>query len=261
MRSALMVFLAAVLSACAGGGGRPPVRSGGAAPAMTDLDGDGTPDFLRLDRESDRRNFRLWFTFLAEVQYFRAPEEVPREIDDCAALIRFAYREALREHDGAWASALGLASMPPVPPVEKYRYPFTPLGAGLFRVRPGPFAPGDAANGAFAQFADARTLWRLNTHAAGREAGHAEPGDLLFFEQSGQDLPFHAMIYIGPSQIEPDAERWIVYHTGPSGDDAGEIRRKSLGELLRHPEPRWRPLPGNGRFLGVWRWNILRDAL
>src|SRR5205823_12816984 len=71
---------------------------------LRDRFGDGAPEFLRLDSESDRRAFRHWFTFLAESQYYREPRRVPKEISDCPALIRFAYREALREHDGAWAS-------------------------------------------------------------------------------------------------------------------------------------------------------------
>ena len=63
-----------------------------------DTIGDGTPDFLRLHDPADRIAFRRWFTFLAEAQYFRG-RALPAEIDDCAALLRFAYREALRPHD------------------------------------------------------------------------------------------------------------------------------------------------------------------
>jgi uncharacterized protein YfaT (DUF1175 family) len=104
---------------------------------LTDRSGDGTPEFLRLDGEADRRAFRHWFTFLAESQYYRQPGRLPREINDCAALIRFAYRQALREHDGAWASELDLDAAPNHASVEKFIYPRTALGAGLFRaVRP-----------------------------------------------------------------------------------------------------------------------------
>ena len=86
---------------------------------------DGTPDFLRLDDDADRRAFRRWFTYLAEARYFEAAEERPAEVDDCAALIRYAYREALRAHDGAWASAAGLTVVPAFESVLKYRYPHT----------------------------------------------------------------------------------------------------------------------------------------
>lgn len=44
---------------------------------------------------------------------------------------------------------------PPLPQVRKYEYPHTALGAGLFRTRPGGFAPADTTNRAFAEFADA----------------------------------------------------------------------------------------------------------
>jgi hypothetical protein len=207
---------------------------------------DGTPDFLRLDSPQDRRVFQSWFTFLAEAQYLR---KLPsREISDCAALVRFAYREALREHNGAWAAALELDAVPGEGSVEKYTYPHTPLGANLFRVSPG----------VFAQFADAQTLHRANTHFITRDIRRAQPGDLLFYRQLEQDLPFHVMIYLGHSHFDAPGDAYIVYHTGPLGGSPGEVRRPSTAELLRHPSPRWRPVAGNGNFLGVYRWNILR---
>ncbi len=228
------------------------------APDWSDVDGDGFPAFLALDVAHDRRSFRRWFTFLAEALYYRPPGALPREVTDCAALLRFAYREALREHTGAWAAELGLDAPPPEASVEKYRYPFTPLGAGLFRITPGPFARGDETT-AFAQFADADKLRRHNAHFLSRRLDRAQPGDLLFYRQLEQDLPFHAMIYLGPSQFEPGGN-WIVYHTGPLDGGPGEIRRPEAGQLLHHPSPRWRPLAGNPNFLGVYRWNILRES-
>ncbi len=87
--------------------------------------GDGTPDFLRLRDADDRIAFRLWFAFLAESTYFEKEEDQPPEINDCAALIRFAYREALRRHDGPWANRWHLPSLPNVASVQKYDYPHT----------------------------------------------------------------------------------------------------------------------------------------
>ena len=101
---------------------------------------DGTPDFLRLDDADDQRAFRRWFTFLAETQFFQPREARPAEIVDCAALIRYAYREALRAHDGRWATDAHLPLAPGIASPAKYQYPFTPLGADLFRVQPGRFA-------------------------------------------------------------------------------------------------------------------------
>jgi uncharacterized protein len=224
--------------------------------AASDSFEDGTPDFLRLDSERDRQAFRRWFTFLAEAQFFQAPANRPPEISDCAALIRYAYREALHAHDAAWASGARLPLVPAYDSPDKYRYPFTPLGASLFRVTEGPFAASDLHGNAFAQFADARTLRLRNTHFVSRDINAAQPGDLLFYRQESDHLPFHSMIFLGESRIHPDGDRYLLYHTGPGG----EIRRPGVQQLLHYPEPEWRPLPGNLNFLGVFRWNILRRA-
>jgi uncharacterized protein len=221
--------------------------------------GDGTPDFLRLQDADDQIAFRRWFAFLAESVYFENEQDRAAEVNDCAALIRFAYREALRRHDGPWASHWHLPSVPSVASVQKYDYPHTALGAALFRIRPGAFAPEDAANGAFAEFADAEALRRYNTHLVSRDLNSARPGDLLFFRQAGHRMPFHAMIYLGKSYFGEGTD-WLVYHTGPSGREAGEVRRVTIAELLQHPQVCWRPLPQNPAFLGVYRWNILREA-
>src|SRR5437868_5643341 len=183
-------------------------------PDLSDRFGDGTPEFLRLDSEADQRAFRHWFTFLAESQYYRPENRLAREVNDCAALLRFAYREALRQHDGAWASELDLDAVPSEASVQKFTYPRTPLGAGLFRVRPGPFVASNTNDGAYAQFADAHTLQQFNTYFVTRDIRLAQPGDLLFYRQLSQDLPFHAMLYLGRGSFEPSGN-WIVYHTAP----------------------------------------------
>jgi uncharacterized protein YfaT (DUF1175 family) len=223
----------------------------------SDTVGDGTPDFLRLHDPADRAAFRRWFTLLAESQYYR-DKKLPTEIDDCAALLRFSYREALRAHDAAWAEVNALPVPASAADVQQYQYPYTPIAASLFRVRDGSFTASDLGDGAFAQFADVKTIRRYNTFSVGRDIGRARPGDLLFFRQDGQKMPFHAMIFLGPSQIEPGGEPLIVYHTGPEGKSAGEIRRWSVAELENYPEGRWRPIASNPAFLGVYRWNILR---
>ena len=243
----------------------------GAAPDLSDRFADGTPDFLRLDSPSDREAFRRWFTLIAEYQALRPPAEVPGEIDDCAALLRYSFRNALREHDAAWTRENGIVPPSALPSIEKYRYPMTPLGAALFRVRPGPFRPEDLKDGAFAEFADAKTLKDFNTYFLSRDVRVARPGDILFFRQLEQDSPFHSMIFVGRSQwlpangprsapSESAGDDFLVYDTGPVGKARGEMRRMRLAELLNYPSPRWRPLPGNSNFLGVYRWNILRGA-
>ena len=222
--------------------------------------GDGTPDFLRLHSAQDREAFRTWFVLLAESQLDR-PNLSP-EIKDCAALLRFCYREALHAHDEAWLTSRALQST--AGSIRQYTYPQTPLGANLFRVIPGPFLPADLTNGAFAQFADAQTLMRDNTHLIGRDLRLARPGDLIFYRQLDQDSPydvsdyhspfhspFHSMIFTGEA---------VVYHTGPIHHGKGEMRRLLITDLLHHPDARWRPVAANDNFLGVFRWNILREG-
>ena len=241
-------------------GARPAIAILTTALQTADSAGDGTPDFLRLDDPRDRAAFRRWFTFLAEAQYFQQPPARPAEIVDCAALIRYAYREALRSHAGSWAADAHLPLVPPYEPVVRYQYPYTALGESLFRVREGSFRTADLEDGAFAQFADAQTLQRLNTYFVSRDLARAQPGDLLFYRQESGDMPFHSMIYLGESNISKDGARYVVYHTGPDGDDPGIIRRLSLPELQQFPEPQWRPDRENRNFLGVYRWNILRET-
>jgi len=221
---------------------------------------DGTPDFLRLQDDHDQQAFRRWFTYLAEAQYYQSPAARPPEIIDCAALIRYAYREALAAHDGTWGASARLPLVPAFDSSAKYQYPFTPLGPALFRTKPGSFRVADLGDGTFLQFADAHSLWRYNSHAVSRDLSRALPGDLLFFRQRSGREPFHSMIYLGASQIQPDGRRYVLYHTGPGGDDPGDIKRLTIEELLQFPQPEWRPLASNPAFLGVARWNILRKG-
>lgn len=205
-------------------------------------------DLLRLDSARDQAAFRHWFTFLAEAQFFNPAANRPDEIKDCAALIRYAYREALRAHDSRWSAEANLPLVLPFDSVSKYNYPRTPTGAAIFRIRPG------ADTAAFAQFADAKTLRTLNTRFVSRDIRRAEPGDLLFYRSAASH---HSMIYLGASKISEGAERYVIYHTGPDGKDPGEIRRPSVPELMRHPDAKWHPTEANPNFLGVFRWNIL----
>jgi uncharacterized protein YfaT (DUF1175 family) len=139
--------------------------------------------------------------------------------------------------------------------IRAWSYPHSPLGTALFRVRPGAFETTDVSNGAFAQFADAKALVERNGYLVSRDVRQALPGDLLFYRQFGQSSPWHSMIV-----TRVGAEAQVVYDTGTDHRRAGELRRVLLAELLDHPQPQWRPLPGNPNFLGVYRWNILRGT-
>jgi hypothetical protein len=226
-----------------------------AAFGWSDRFGDGTPDFERLTDPADQAAFRRWFTLIAEYQAMRPPAETPAEITDCASLLRLSYREALKRHDETWFETTGIEVAAPPGEIRAWSYPHSPLGTALFRVKPGAFQPDDVADGAFAQFADARTLVERNAYFVSRDVRAALPGDLLFYRQFGQSSPWHSMIV-----TRSGAAAEVVYDTGPDHGAPGEIRRVLLSELLNHPQPQWRPTPGNPNFLGVYRWNILRGT-
>ena len=229
--------------------------------SFSDSAQDGTPDFLRLDTETDRATFRRWFRFLAEVQYLNPPGKRPAEIVDCSSLLRYCYREALRSHNSRWAADAKLPLVPAFGSVTKYNYPYPGMNGGLFRTCAGPFLRSNLRDGCFSQFASAETLERLNTFRVSRDVGAAQPGDLLFFKrQSGDErASYHSMIFLGQRQIRPAPSEYVVYDTGPEGARSGEVRLLSVSDLLHFPEPEWRPYASNGQFLGIYRWNILRD--
>jgi hypothetical protein len=62
---------------------------------------------------------------------------------------------------------------------------------------------------------------------------------------------------------DSDGMPMLIYHTGREQSglsrDAGEMRRVRLGDLLRHPDPDFRPLQENPAFLGVYRWRVLTE--
>lgn len=225
----------------------------------TDSASDGTPDFLRLDDNADRESFRFWITYIGELQYFISPSARPPEIADCSSLIRFAYHEALRDHNAAWIASAKLPIAPAHSSVKKYAFPHTILGPNLFRTRSGTYTPADLTDGAFAEFADAKTLQKFNTYFVSRDITQAQPGDILFYRrETTKGVSYHSMIFIGPSKVKPDGEIYVVYHTGPDGTNNGEIRRLTLTQLLHFPNQQWHPIAANELFLGVYRWNILK---
>ncbi len=196
---------------------------------------------VRLADESDRAAFRAWFVLLAEAQFERQTPDV----DDCAALVRHAFREALRAHTPEW---IRNAKLPFAPQFADVRSAPKPGEGGwpLFRVS-------DGATPKYAEFADAKTLVRLNTRPLGRDTRALRPGDLLYFHQPSQRAPDHLMVFVGRSQFEAEGDDWVVYHTGPLDDGPGEVRKVRLATLAQHPSPRWRPLSSNPQFVGIYR--------
>ena len=227
-----------------------------------DSDSDGLPDVAELRSFTDRENFRRWFTGIAELQFYRLSEQWNAEQRDCAGLVRFAWREALRKHDRLWFQAMGAqdGSYEAIAPdVRAYTLERSPLGEKLFRADFGSFQESDLTSGKFSEFADARTLKTFNATFISRERRRAQAGDLLFFHQPWvQKYPYHVMIFLGAArQANEGANDWVVYHTGASPDDKGEVKKVRLAVLEQHPDKRWRPMESNRNFLGFYRLKIL----
>lgn len=226
---------------------------------FADSDGDGIPDNAELRSYEDRQNFRRWFAAIAEMQFYRTSDEWNPEQRDCAGLVRFAWREALRRHDRIWFQKMGAEYEAVAPDVRSFTLETNPLGEKLFRTDYGVYQERDVSTGKFSDFADARTLKAFNCTFVSRDRRQARPGDLLFFHQPWiQKFPYHVMIFIGePVHDSEGAADWVVYHTGSSPTDEGTLKKVRLSVLDHHPDKRWRPVENNSNFLGFYRLKIL----
>lgn len=215
---------------------------------------------MELTSSSDRTSFRKWFTAIAEAQFYQLSDAWNVEQRDCAGLVRFAMREALRPHDRLWFQKMGAGYEAIAPDVQAVKLGRSLLGEKLFRVEFGSFQKSDLNDNKFSEFADARTLKTYNATYISRDHAHAEPGDLLFYEQAfAQRYPYHVMIFLGAAQQASEGARdWVVYHTGTAPNDVGTIKKVRLSVLAQHPDPRWRPTENNQNFLGFYRLKILQ---
>ena len=212
---------------------------------------------VRLTDDSDRTAFQQWFTYLADAQFYRTTADVR----DCAGLVRHAVREALRPHTPEWIRTSALPVLRTYPDVRA-RTPIVAGGLAVFRT--------SEREAEHHEFADARTIVRLNARRIGRDLDAVRPGDLLYFHQPSQAAPDHLMVFVGPSAFEAHGRDWVVYHTGPLAPSIaaapaassrssaeGEVRKVRLSDLTRHPAPRWRPARENSAFVGIFRLNWL----
>jgi uncharacterized protein YfaT (DUF1175 family) len=223
---------------------------------LRDLDGDGFPDAAECMSHDDRRAFTSWFTAIAEMQAVAIDDDWARVHQDCAGLVRFAAKEALRAHDDTWRQARRSRVLTRAPDVMVPHYPHLPLiGDKLWRVRAGAFDPGAPLDDQFSASANARTLLHHNTVLVSRDVRDARAGDLLFFHvPDANGSRMHTMIALATpagGTLDDQATR-VVYHTGGDGE-RGVVRLVTLDALLQHPDAGWRPLVDNPRFIGVHR--------
>lgn len=226
-----------------------------------DRDADGLPDAAELRTEQDRAAFVRWFTTIAEAQSTRLDDGWAKIHHDCAGLVRFAYKEALKQHDDAWLQRRRYLPVINHPDVQALRYPHLPfMGELPFSQRGQPFLPEVRAQAQFTAAPDARTLWQANSTFLSRDVRDARAGDLIFFRVPyGTHTRMHTMILLGarPGADHRAAGRRVVYHTGAAPEEGGEVRKVSLQMLAAHPDADWHPVADNPRFLGVYRLNLL----
>lgn len=217
------------------------------APAP-DTDRDGYPDRLELVGV-DRAAFADWFASVAESQYYGLSPDWKREDQDCSGLVRYAFVNALMEHDAAWWTKFRFLPRPRLPEVRGLSYPAPLVSRSVFRVAPGPYRPDDVDVGRLVGRTSARFLANHSAAPISRDPARAQRGDLLFFLRPRLGA-YHSMVYLGGGRV--------VYHTGALPEEGGEVRLVTLATLMRHPDAAFHPTPQNPSFLGVYRWQILR---
>ena len=164
---------------------------------------------------------------------------------DCAGLVRFAYREALRERSLEQRAQLGVPPGLFLPALSARARKVAAPRAGLWQV--GFFADGTQR---YADFADAETLVSYNFIPVGHDPLAAKPGDLLVYRKDfAAEDPYHLMLVADMRERDGIA----VYHNGASGGE-GIVRVVHLNALRRSPDPLWVPSDHNPHFLGVYSW-------
>jgi hypothetical protein len=216
--------------------------------AAQDSDSDGFPDVVEISSSAERVAFMEWFAAISEAQYTApAPDW---EYRDCSGLLRYAFVEALKPKDTAWFSKFPFLQVPDVAPIRSLSYPTPVLSRSVFRIMPGVYQKDDVEEGRIVGLATAEELMRYSSIPLGRTEHVARRGDLLFFiHPLAEGSLFHSMVYLGDGRV--------VYHTGYSPEDGGEVRLLSLETLRKHPDPTWHPDEHNPYFLGFYRWKIL----
>lgn len=220
-----------------------PLRTPGAA----DRDRDGYPDAAELVGQ-DRANFADWFAAVAESQYYGMNADWKPEDRDCGGLLRYAFVNALMPHDAAWFAQFKFLPRPRLGPVQAFSYPLPVVSRSVFRVAGGAYQSGDIQAG---KLVGRTTVQYLSTYSmvrVSRDLARARRGDLLIFIRPGL-RSYHSMVYLGDGRV--------VYHTGASPQEGGEVRLLSVQSLLRYAERAFHPAGSNPNFLGVYRWKIL----
>lgn len=218
-----------------------------------DSDADGYPDAVEIRSPAERAAFLDWFASVAEAQY--AAPAADWEHQDCSGLLRYAFTEALSPKTAQWFERFSYFPQPQWQPVRSLSYPMPVISRSVFRIQGGAFKDGDVEAGRMVGMATAYELMTYASVLLGRDVSSARRGDLLFFAHPlAEGSAYHSMVYLGNTAQGKDM---VVYHTGLSPDEGGEVRLLSLETLNRHPDASWHAEASNPHFLGFYRWKIV----
>jgi hypothetical protein len=117
------------------------------------------------------------------------------------------------------------------------------------------------ASGERREFVSAQDLVRANFERVSREARGTkiQTGDLLvyFRPEYPKEEAWHVMVVLAPNSLTAQ-EPLVIYHNGARGADA-RIRKVWLSSMESADWSIWRPVRGNPRFQGVYRWKGWED--
>jgi hypothetical protein len=195
----------------------------------------------------DEKALRLAVTRLALYQAKRISPQWEKAQRDCAGLVRFAYREAIRIRSPEDGRKLGIPNALYLPIVSDFtREVFSDI-SHLWQMGLDP-----EGKPRFGAFADAETLIGYNFRKKTRDLSSARNGDLLVFQKALEnDEPYHLMIF-----VKDRSRSLAVYHNGAKREEA-QVRVVTIADLLQSPDPVWIPTADNPHFLGVYEWNRL----
>jgi uncharacterized protein len=216
--------------------------------AANDSDSDGYPDVLEL-RGGDRAAFTEWFARIAESQFYGLANDWALEDQDCSGLLRYAFKNALMSHDAVWRAKFKFLPRGKIGQVGAYSWPVPLIRRSVFRVAPGKFDPSDVREGRLVGRTGAKYLANFSSEFVTKDWRKAQRGDLVYFLRPNLGS-YHSMVYLGKGLV--------VYHTGESPENGGEVRLLSLETLSKHPERAFHPDVHNPNFLGFYRWKILQ---
>ena len=195
----------------------------------------------------DEKALRRSVTRLALYQARKISPQWEEAQQDCAGLVRFAYREAIRIRSPEDGRKIGIPDALYLPTVSDFTRKALPDLSHLWQM--GLDREGRPRFGAFA---DALTLIGFNFRKKTRDLTDARDGDLLVFQKALEsDEPYHLMIF-----VQDHTGSLAVYHNGAEREEA-QVRVVRITDLLQSPDPVWIPTANNPHFLGVYEWNRL----